>query len=128
MERLTKIESGVPVYVGPGCESPGGSIAAEMSTSQVRDVLVRLGAYEDTGLAPVEIDMAREAAEALRKLCRLCDLDRLRKLAKADRDGRVVVLPCKIGDKAWCVYDDGEKKAFTKQEYMGFRFLQPETM
>ena len=27
--------------------------------------------------------------------------DRLRKLAEADRDGRVVVLPCKVGDGLW---------------------------
>ena len=31
-----------------------------------------------------------------------CDLDRLKELVEADRDGRCVVLPCKIGDT---VYD-----------------------
>ena len=31
----------------------------------------------------------------LRRLCRNCDLDRLEKLAEADRDGRLAVLPCK---------------------------------
>lgn len=44
----------------------------------------RLGAYEDTGLTPDEIDMDHEAAENLRRLCQLCDLDRLEELAKAD--------------------------------------------
>lgn len=29
------------------------------------------------------------------------DADRLRELAAADHDGRVVVLPCKVGDKVW---------------------------
>ena len=29
------------------------------------------------------------------------DLDRLRELAEADREGRCVVLPCKIFDKVW---------------------------
>ena len=29
------------------------------------------------------------------------DLERLRKLAQADREGRCVVLPCKIFDKVW---------------------------
>ena len=42
--------------------------------------------------------MDHEAAEQLRRLCRDCDLDRLEELAEADRDGRVVVLPCKVGD------------------------------
>ena len=49
--------------------------------------------YLDTGLTPEEIDMDHEAAETLRQLCRGCDLDRLEKLAEADKDGRVVVLP-----------------------------------
>ena len=55
----------------------------------------RLAAYEDTWLTPEEIDMDHEAAEQLRYLCQNCDLDRLEKLAKADRDGRLVVLPSK---------------------------------
>lgn len=55
----------------------------------------RLAAYEETWLTPEEIDMDHEAAETLRQLCRDYDLDRLEKLAEADRDGRVVVLPCK---------------------------------
>ena len=37
----------------------------------------------------------------LRHLCRNCDLGRLEKLAEADRDGRVVVRPCKVGDTVW---------------------------
>ena len=47
--------------------------------------------YLDTGLAPEEIDMDHEAAEQLRRLSQDCDLDRLEELAKADKDGRVVV-------------------------------------
>lgn len=31
------------------------------------------------------------------------NLDRLRELAQADREGRCVVLPCKIFDKVWDV-------------------------
>lgn len=57
--------------------------------------------YLDTGLEPEEIDMDHEAAETLRQLCRGCDLDRLEKLAEADKDGRLVVLPCKVGDTVW---------------------------
>lgn len=60
-----------------------------------------LAAYEDTGMTPEEIDMDHEAAETLRQLCRSCDLDRLEKLAEADKDGRVVVPPCKVGDRLY---------------------------
>lgn len=37
--------------------------------------------------------MDHEAAEQLRQLCRDYDLDRLEKLAEADRAGRLVVPP-----------------------------------
>lgn len=57
----------------------------------------RLAAYEETWLTPEEIDMDHEAAEQLRHLCRDCDLDRVEKLAEADKDGRVVVLPFTSG-------------------------------
>ena len=32
------------------------------------------------------------------------EADRLRELAEADKDGRVVVLPCKVGDKLYRVF------------------------
>ena len=54
--------------------------------------------YLDTELTPEEIDMDHEAAETLRQLCRGYDLGRLEELAEADKDGRVVALPCKVGD------------------------------
>ena len=57
--------------------------------------------YLDTELTPEEIDMDHEAAEQLRQLCQNCDLDRLEKLAEADKDGRLVVLPCKVGDTVY---------------------------
>lgn len=31
------------------------------------------------------------------------DLDRLCELAQADREGRCVVMPCKVGDKVYCL-------------------------
>ncbi len=68
----------------------------------------RLAAYEDTDLTPEEIDMDHEAAETLRQLCRGCDLDWLEKLAEADKDGRVVVLPCQSGERVFAILD-GEK-------------------
>ena len=37
------------------------------------------------------------------------DLDRLRELAQADREGRCVVLPCKPGDTVWIISERGHK-------------------
>ena len=64
-------------------------------------VVERLAAYEDTGLTPEEIKapftedtMINLAAQALG-----VEPSRLRELAEADKDGRVVVLPCKVGER-----------------------------
>lgn len=73
----------------------------------------RLAAYEETWLTPEEIDMDHEAAETLRCLCQNCDLDRLEKLAEAERAGRLVVLPVRpvltqsIGSMLYII-EDGE--------------------
>ena len=88
-----------------GPDEPTGLLAllytAAWSYAELRG---RLMQYEDTELMPEEIDMDHEAAEQLRQLCRNCDLDRLEKLAEADRDGRVVVRPCKVGDTLFRVF------------------------
>ena len=76
-------------------------IDARAVKKSAMDFYWRLKAYEDTELTPEEIDMDHEAAEQLRYLCRDCALDRLEELAEADRAGRLVVLPCKVGDTVY---------------------------
>ena len=106
MERLTNKAwrnfdpwecCGQDKYCQRGCHDPGGCTKGCI----VPQLYARTGAYEDTDLTPEEIDMDHEAAEQLRQLCRDYDLDRLEKLAEADKDGRVVVLPCKMGDTVY---------------------------
>lgn len=107
MERLTKHskqtshENGICCthFRGPECLRVGGNCA--MNCKWEEAAWSRLAAYEDTRLEPEEIDMDHEAAEQLRHLCRNCDIDRLEELADADRAGRLVVLPCKVGDTLW---------------------------
>ena len=109
MERLTKHskqtshENGICCthFRGPECLRVGGNCA--MNCKWEESAWSRLAAYEDTRLEPEEIDMDHEAAEQLRQLCQGCDLDRLEELAEADKDGRLVVLPCKVGDTVWAV-------------------------
>ena len=70
----------------------------------------RLAEYEDTGLEPEKVLPKDKADEIALKLMRLADLEnfcsytRLRELAEADKDGRVVVLPCKVGDTLFRVF------------------------
>lgn len=107
MERLTEHskqtshENGICCthFRGPECLEVGGNCA--MNCKWEEAAWSRLAAYEDTERTPEEIDMDHEAAEQLRHLCRNCDIDRLEELADADRAGRLVVPPCKVGDTLW---------------------------
>lgn len=67
-----------------------------------RLVRERLKAYEDTGLTPEEVERSKLEIEAgcVKAIARTygIDINRLRKFAEADRDGRVMILPCKVGD------------------------------
>ena len=93
MERLTERDA--------NCADPKEIYGVRVKNHDYISAANRLADYEDTQLTPEEIDMDHEAAEQLRQLCRNCDLDRLEELAEADKDGRVVVLPCKVGDTVY---------------------------
>lgn len=76
-----------------------------------KQVWERLKQYEDSKLSP-------EDASNLHAILRLGDgmtLMRLRELAVADQEGRVVVLPCKRGDELWtyCNYPVKRVYSFT---------------
>lgn len=90
----------------------------------------RLAAYEDTGLEPEEInDMALEVA-TLKTVESMYDglgnPDHIRDLLQAEQDGRLVVLPCKVGDHAWA---DGREAivvwffGYKTERYLHAQFL-----
>lgn len=60
-----------------------------------KQVWERLKAYEDAGLSPQACAEAREIEETLSG----CDysISRMVELMKADVEGRVLILPCKVG-------------------------------
>ena len=72
-----------------------------------KEVWERLKAYEDAGLTPERCaEFARADAEGRYIVMRDAGQEgvaRLRELAEADKDGRVVVLPCKVGDTVYFV-------------------------
>ena len=111
MERLTKRssetthENGVCCthFKGLECFSVNGNCS--MGCPWEEAAWERLAGYEDTNLPPEQVDMDHEAAETLRDLCQYCDLDRLEEFARADKDGRVVVLPCKVGDTVYRIFN-----------------------
>lgn len=71
---------------------------------------LRLAAYEDTGLSPEKVSWMKEVVEAAfdNDTSRI---ERAHNLHVADKEGRVVVLPCKVGER-W-VDEDGRAVRIT---------------
>lgn len=86
---------------GPTSNGFGKDIFRKMA----RDLYGRLKAYEDTGMYPESVEALKLSmmGKAISEITEFNGLpiDRLRELAEADKDGRVVVLPCKVGDGLW---------------------------
>nr|DAJ76424.1 MAG TPA: hypothetical protein [Caudoviricetes sp.] len=85
---------------GPTSNGFGKDIFRKMA----RDLYGRLKAYEDTGWTPEMLRKMGENAGHLWDFAQAAEnmtVGRLKELAEADKDGRVVVLPCKVGDTVW---------------------------
>ena len=100
MDRLTGIDH-------LGWYAPIGAAYEERQRGPIID---RLAAYEDTGLEPSKVTefylrfcAARDIAMALGQYY----ADRAEKLMDADKEGRLIVLPCKVGDTVYAVEPDG---------------------
>ena len=88
-------------YCQRGCHDPGGCTKGCI----VPQLYARLGAYEDTDLTPEEVSSLVKDWSDLCTIVGECGgISRVRKLAEADRDGRVVVRPCKVGDTLFRVF------------------------
>ena len=73
----------------------------------VTDALNRLTAYEDTGLEPEEVN-ALKRAKHWREVEPITHfegvpIEHAIELVQAEKDGRLVVLPCKIGDTVYVI-------------------------
>ena len=70
-----------------------------------RETWERLKAYEDTGLTPeICSEYKKFEDEAVGKGV---PFSRIVELMEAERDGLLVVLPCKVGDTVWVVFANG---------------------
>jgi len=109
MERLTKrLSSGAPTYNYPAsCYFGDDSGPDRIAQSAFRQRCVeRLADYEDTGRTPEEVtalgnlfDYALEESKTLTE--QLALLNRIRELAEADKNGCVIIVPCKVGDTVY---------------------------
>lgn len=107
MERLTKrIAGGQAVFR----ECSGTCGTCDGTTCPCIGPMVdRLAEYEDTGTDPGDIlsaaDMAKVACalHELNAYKNLGTLEHLRSLIDAEKSGRIIVLPCKVGDTVYRV-------------------------
>lgn len=92
MERLTEYEI------------VGGHVHA-VPTGDVDQAMMRLAAYEDTRLMPSDVHSLWGEWNAMMSVLNSIGggYERLRQLAEADKDGRLVVPPCKVGDRLYKV-------------------------
>lgn len=101
MERLTEKHYGANDYYmtcSAECERDQCVECAELEK-----IVNPLGAYEDTGLTPAEMRSMKMDMAIVRALFQGAEVERLKALAIADEEGRVEVLPCKVGDTVYMI-------------------------
>ncbi|MBD8995730.1 MAG: hypothetical protein EGR26_04445 [Clostridiales bacterium] len=108
MERLTKRDTdGQAMMDCQKCKAdwtgkhgkPMADCTALYCRNRLKD---RLAAYEDTGLTPGEIKSMQEEHFSGLEMAKLHSaLMELKKYQEADKDGRIVVPPCKVGDRLY---------------------------
>ena len=95
MERLT--------FEGNFCDIAQcrDSACRQGGTCTQKEVWERLKAYEDAGLSPQACAQAAEIEKQLDSYG--FSAKKMLEFIKADKDGRLVVLPCKVGDMVYFV-------------------------
>ena len=133
MERMTEWNDEQPRHAYyPRCfEEPcyGGGCKINDCPFETA-VCDRLAAYEDTGLSPEKVSWMKEVVEAAFDNDTSI-IEREHNLHVADKEGRVIVLPCKEGTTVYCIslpiatYPDKRKPevvpiAFTRNDLLKF--------
>ena len=108
MKRLT--EHHVNKTLGAYMVCSGACIKEDFDCTlceNLNKIVNTLAAYEDTGLEPEDIDALQKRERGLVEMlvnvscgC-VVPYTRLTELAQAEKDGRLMVLPCKVGDTVW---------------------------
>lgn len=122
MERLTneevRVDESMDRYLGPRSVLEGmkpklldlvlnGPVLNSVSKAALRQIIRQLysalAAYEDTGLEPAEVLSMHGEWYAMMTVLNSIGggYGRLRELAEADKEGRLVELPCRVGDRLY---------------------------
>lgn len=110
MERLTKRDNdGQAMMNCEKCKAdwigkhgkPMDDCTALYCRNRLKD---RLAAYEDTHMMPSDVTSMRMDMAIIAALFNGVDVDRMKELAEADKAGRLVVLPCNVGNVVYGFY------------------------
>ena len=117
MDRLT-------YRLNDQCDNPTDSIILKpylrYEDPETRNKILNcLAAYEDSGLEPEDLKKAFNETAILKLAAQALSTtpDHLRDLLQAEQDGRLVALPCKVGDSIYI--PDLEKKIPVKVRVQG---------
>ena len=91
-----------------------------------KEVWERLKQFEDAVQTPEKAEWAKKTIE-MAFSDDTSEVERLHELYKADKDGRVVVLPCKVWDTVWRIVRDGEPH-ITRDEVRDMYFADDMTL
>ena len=114
MERLTEKTVGCFEYALKDHKAVPGEFGTYDAFFDYSMAVKRLGHYEDTGLEPEDLKKAFNETAILKLAAQALSTtpDHLRDLIQADQDGRLVVLPCKVGDT---VYQIDAERAYESE-------------
>lgn len=120
MDRLTRRSDTGHAYYPRCFEEPCNGNGCKFKDCPFDETICeRLAAYEDTGLTPEEVSaLVKDWSDLCTIIGECGGIDRLRALAEADKDGRLVVLPCRVGDK---LYEVTGRKTISVYEVRAIR-------
>ena len=110
MKRLTQITDYCTVFCRmedrKECAYWTGCVELKCGDARIYD---RLAAYEDTRLEPEEVNRCKLTLMG-KSLAEITEFDgvsieRLKELVRAEKAGHLVVLPCKVGDWVYALWD-----------------------
>ncbi len=105
---------------GPTSNGFGKDIFRKMA----RDLYGRLKAYEDTGWTPEMLHKLGENAGHLWDFAQAAEnmtVGRLKEIAEADKEGHVLILPCRVGDTVWRI-----KRTFEEYPDKSKPYIEPD--
>ena len=115
---LNSIRFGIQVNFPPHC----GREKTKEVDDFIRNVFDRLAAYEDSGLSPEEVQKLKKS-DASKEQCIIDQhgeihrlRDELKRYKQAEQEGRLVVLPCKVGDSVYAIHNipNSDKKVMVE--------------